>query len=147
MAWARENQALSGLAERPIRWLVDDALKFVHREVRRGARYDGFIIRPAEVRPGAERRGVEAGRIAAGAPRGVPHAVSDRPLLVVLTVYAIRASAVGLQLPARSCHYGTGRQMEVGRWAWPGGAQDRCYQARSTPDGANDESTNQRISE
>ena len=46
MAWARENQTLSGLADRPIRWLVDDALKFVRREVRREARYDGLIIDP-----------------------------------------------------------------------------------------------------
>ena len=46
MAWARENQALSGLADRPIRWLIDDALKFVRREVRRDARYDGLIIDP-----------------------------------------------------------------------------------------------------
>ena len=42
----RENQALSGLADRPIRWLVDDTLKFVRREVRREAHYDGLIIDP-----------------------------------------------------------------------------------------------------
>ena len=46
VTWARENQALSGLAEKPIRWIVDDALKFVQREVRRESRYDGIIIEP-----------------------------------------------------------------------------------------------------
>src|SRR5206468_581681 len=46
MAWARENQALSGMERLPIRWIVDDALKFVQREARRGVRYDGFILDP-----------------------------------------------------------------------------------------------------
>ena len=46
MAWARENQTLSGLAHRPIRWPIDDALKFVRREARREAHYDGLIIDP-----------------------------------------------------------------------------------------------------
>ncbi len=44
--WARENQALSQLEDRPIRWLVDDALSFVAREVRRGRIYDGVILDP-----------------------------------------------------------------------------------------------------
>ncbi len=44
--WARENQSLSGLDDRPIRWIVDDALKFVEREGRRGAHYDGIILDP-----------------------------------------------------------------------------------------------------
>ena len=46
VAWARRNAALSGLAERPIRWLVDDAAGFVAREARRGRRYDGIVLDP-----------------------------------------------------------------------------------------------------
>lgn len=44
--WARENAALNGMTGAPIRWLVDDALKFLGREVRRGNRYDGIILDP-----------------------------------------------------------------------------------------------------
>ncbi len=44
--WARENAALNGLSEAPIKWLVDDAVKFLMREVRRGNRYDGIILDP-----------------------------------------------------------------------------------------------------
>ncbi len=44
--WAKENAALSGLQERPIRYLVDDVKKFVEREVRRGRKYDGVIMDP-----------------------------------------------------------------------------------------------------
>lgn len=44
--WARENAALSGLSERPVRWIVDDCKKFVEREIRRGVRYDGVVMDP-----------------------------------------------------------------------------------------------------
>ena len=46
VAWARENAALSGLSDRPIRWIVDDCEKFVAREIKRGRRYDGIIMDP-----------------------------------------------------------------------------------------------------
>ncbi len=46
VGWARRNAELSGLAEAPIRWIVDDALTFTQREARRGRRYDGFVIDP-----------------------------------------------------------------------------------------------------
>ena len=44
--WAKENAAASGLADAPIRWLVDDCTKFVEREIRRGNHYDGIIMDP-----------------------------------------------------------------------------------------------------
>ena len=46
VTWAKENAVASGLADRPIRWLVDDCAKFVEREIRRGNRYDGIIMDP-----------------------------------------------------------------------------------------------------
>lgn len=44
--WARDNAAESGLADKPVRWIVDDCIKFVQRELRRGNRYDGIIMDP-----------------------------------------------------------------------------------------------------
>ncbi len=44
--WAKENAASSGLSDKPIRWLVDDCVKFVEREIRRGNHYDGIIMDP-----------------------------------------------------------------------------------------------------
>ena len=44
--WAKENAAASGLADAPVRWLVDDCLKFVKREIRRGNKYDAVIMDP-----------------------------------------------------------------------------------------------------
>jgi 23S rRNA (cytosine1962-C5)-methyltransferase len=46
IGWARENAALSGLSDRPIRWICEDARRYVQREVRRGSRYDGIILDP-----------------------------------------------------------------------------------------------------
>jgi 23S rRNA (cytosine1962-C5)-methyltransferase len=46
VAWARRNAELSGLARAPIRWIVDDAISFVRREIKRGRRYDGVILDP-----------------------------------------------------------------------------------------------------
>ncbi|TAK00271.1 MAG: hypothetical protein EPO36_09325 [Chloroflexota bacterium] len=59
VAWARRNAELSGLAERPIRWIVDDALAFVRREARRGRRYAGLILDPPSY--GHRGRGGRAG--------------------------------------------------------------------------------------
>lgn len=46
VSWAKENSLVSGLSNKPIRWLVDDCIKFVQREIRRGNKYDGIIMDP-----------------------------------------------------------------------------------------------------
>ena len=46
IGWARENAELAGLADRPIRWICEDARRYVQREVRRGSRYEGIILDP-----------------------------------------------------------------------------------------------------
>jgi 23S rRNA (cytosine1962-C5)-methyltransferase len=55
VAWARRNAELSGLAESPVRWLVDDALGFVRREARRGRRYEGILLDPPSYGHGGRR--------------------------------------------------------------------------------------------
>jgi 23S rRNA (cytosine1962-C5)-methyltransferase len=114
MAWARENQALSGLADRPIRWLIDDALKFVRREVRREARYDGLIIDPPKFGRGPKG---ELWKLEESLPElldACRSLFSAQPRFVVLTVYAIRASAVGLQYLLEPVVAGHGGAIEVG---------------------------------
>ncbi len=46
VAWARENAAVSGLKQKPVRWIIDDCARFVEREIRRGHRYDAIIMDP-----------------------------------------------------------------------------------------------------
>ena len=96
VAQARENAALSGLEDRPIRWLVDDAMKFASREVRRENRYGGIILDPPKFGRGPKN---ETWRI----EEGLAPLVSDcRKLLdeksrfLFLTVYAVRMSSLAL---------------------------------------------------
>lgn len=96
LTWARENQERSGLADKPIRWLLDDALKFVRREVRRGKQYDGIVIDPPKFGRGPKG---EVWKLEESLPELLAECgelLSDRPLFVVLSCYAIRASAMSL---------------------------------------------------
>jgi 23S rRNA (cytosine1962-C5)-methyltransferase len=101
VGWARENQTLSGLDDRPIRWILDDAVKFVRREVRREARYDGFIIDPPPFGRGPKG---EIWRLEESLPALLDDCrvlLSDRPLFFVLTAYAIRTSALSMYYTLR----------------------------------------------
>ena len=85
--WARENAQLSGLADKPIRWLVDDCEKFVQREIRRGRSYDAIVMDPPSYGrgPGGEVWKLEdciydLVRTCAGV-------LSDKPLFFLLNSY------------------------------------------------------------
>ena len=96
VAQARLNAELSGMTERPLRWIVDDAGKFTAREVRRGKRYDGIILDPPKFGRGPEG---EVWRL----EEHLPGLLADcRALLdgdskfLFLTVYAVRMSSLAL---------------------------------------------------
>ena len=96
VAQARENAALSGMADRPIRWLVDDAAKFVAREVRRERRYDGIILDPPKFGRGPEG---EVWRLEDHLPALIADCrqlLDERSRFLFLTVYAVRMSALAL---------------------------------------------------
>jgi 23S rRNA (cytosine1962-C5)-methyltransferase len=96
VAQARENAGLSGMADRPVRWLIDDAAKFTAREVRRERRYDGIILDPPKFGRGPTG---ETWRL----EENLPALMADcRRLLdadsrfLFLTVYAVRMSSLAL---------------------------------------------------
>jgi 23S rRNA (cytosine1962-C5)-methyltransferase len=89
----RENQTLSGLEDRPIRWIVDDALKFVRREARRGARYDAIVMDPPRFGRGPKGEVWEFFECFPSLCEACRQVLSDRPLFLLLTAYAKRASA------------------------------------------------------
>jgi 23S rRNA (cytosine1962-C5)-methyltransferase len=92
--WARENQSLSGLEDRPIRWIVDDALKFVLREGRRGARYDGLILDPPKFGRGPKGEVWEFYNLLPALLQACKDILSQQPGFICLTAYAIQASAL-----------------------------------------------------
>ncbi|MCX7754961.1 MAG: class I SAM-dependent methyltransferase [Anaerolineales bacterium] len=96
VGWARENQHLSGLDEKPIRWIVDDALKFVLREGRRGAKYDAILLDPPKFGRGPKGEVWEVYESLPHLLEACRAVLSERPLFLSLTMYAVRASAIHL---------------------------------------------------
>lgn len=93
---ARANQALSGLQDRPIRWLVDDAAKFAAREVRRGRRYDGIILDPPKWGRGPEGEVWALETSLAPLVADLARLLDAQSRYLILTAYAIRLSAHAL---------------------------------------------------
>ncbi|MEW6094194.1 MAG: class I SAM-dependent methyltransferase [Chloroflexota bacterium] len=114
VAWARENASLSGLAERPIRWIVDDALKFVQREARRGIEYDGIYLDPPKFGRGPKGEVWEVYKSLPELLRACREVLSEHPFFVVLTVYAVKLPAVHVYETLGEVMKGLGGQMECG---------------------------------
>lgn len=87
VAWAKENAAASGVADRPVRWIVDDCAKFVEREIRRGRRYDAIIMDPPSYGrgPGGEVWKLEESLW--GFVQLVSGVLSGDPLFVIINSY------------------------------------------------------------
>jgi 23S rRNA (cytosine1962-C5)-methyltransferase len=96
VAWARENAELSGLADRPIRWITEDARKYVQREARRGSKYEGIILDPPKYGRGP---GGEVWRLFEDLPElaGLcAELLSENARFLVLNAYAERISGAAL---------------------------------------------------
>lgn len=100
VAWARENAAASNLADRPCRWIVDDCVKFVQREIRRGSRYDAVIMDPPSYGrgPGGEVWKLEDNLFPF--VKLCAQVLSDKPLFVIINSYTtgLAPSVLGYML-------------------------------------------------
>ena len=96
ITWARENLELSGLSQRPVRWMVDDALKFVQREARRGSLYDGIILDPPKFGRGPRGEVWEFYKLLPTLLQACRDVLQPKPLFVQLTAYAVKASSITL---------------------------------------------------
>jgi 23S rRNA (cytosine1962-C5)-methyltransferase len=114
VTWARENQTLSGLNEKPIRWIVDDALKFVEREGRRGVKYDGILLEPPKFGRGPKGEIWEVYRSLPEILRNCRAILKERPLFVVLTVYAVKLPAIHALGVLTEMMQGFGGNLECG---------------------------------
>ena len=83
--WARENARLNGLAEHPIRWIVDDAHKFMKREIRRGRKYDAIILDPPTFGRGAGGEMYKIERDLKETLSLVRDLLSEKPLFVLFS--------------------------------------------------------------
>lgn len=117
LAMARENQALSGVGSAPIRWILDDCLKYLAREARRGVIYDGIILDPPKHGRGPKGEiwrldeGLSALLLACRAVLG------ERPLFVAATIYAVRTSFLALHQGLAEACSGLPGDIESGEMA------------------------------
>ena len=113
----KANAELSGMADRSIRWIVDDASKFIAREVRRGRRYDGILLDPPKFGRGPE------GEVWRLEENLAPLLGDCRKLLdgnsryLVLTVYAVRMSALAIGELVKQTLASLGGTVEMGEMA------------------------------
>jgi 23S rRNA (cytosine1962-C5)-methyltransferase len=114
ITWANENRDLNGMQDAPIRWIVDDAVKFTEREIKRGVKYDAIIMDPP---------------IYGHAPNGIPwdfnkdfprllenckKILGDKPLFVLVNAYAISSSSITLANTLQGAFGNLGGNIENG---------------------------------
>jgi 23S rRNA (cytosine1962-C5)-methyltransferase len=117
IGWAKENQAASGLATAPIRWILEDARKFVRREGRRGRTYNVILVDPPKFGRGPEGEVWELFEHLPALMRDCAALLDKSNAVLVLTAYAIRASALAIDQVAREALAGHGGAFASGELA------------------------------
>lgn len=117
VAWAKDNQAASGLAAAPIRWIVDDARKFAAREVRRGKTYHGLVLDPPKFGRGPEGEMWELFDHLPELMRDCVKLIDPAFGFMIFTAYAIRASALAMDGVMKDALAERGGAFETGELA------------------------------
>ena len=113
----KANAALSDMADRPIRWIVDDAGKFTAREVRRGRRYDGILLDPPKFGRGPNGEVWKLEEDLAPLLIDCRRLLDENSRFLVLTVYAVRMSAIAIGELLRQTLGDLGGTVETGEMA------------------------------
>lgn len=114
VGWARENQQAARLTEKPIRWIVEDAMKFAEREERRGSRYDIIMLDPPAFGRGPKGEVWQLFEHLPAMADLCRAILTPKPLAVVLTAYSIRASFFSIHALMRDTFAGMGGTVESG---------------------------------
>jgi 23S rRNA (cytosine1962-C5)-methyltransferase len=126
IGWARENAELSGLSDRPIRWICEDARRYVQREARRGSQYEGIILDPPKYGRGPAG---EVWRLFDDLPALLGLCVgllSDQASFLILNAYAERISGSSLATLLAEAMAGRGGRIDWGELALVEQAGDRA---------------------
>ncbi len=103
--YAFENRNLSSFQELPIKFITEDAVKFVNREIRRGNKYDGIILDPPKYGRGPNGEKWDLFNDLPSLLKSLPQILSNNPIFIILNSYAIRSSHISL-------HYGLSEVMK-----------------------------------
>jgi 23S rRNA (cytosine1962-C5)-methyltransferase len=96
ITWANENRELNGMQDAPIRWIVDDAVKFTEREIARNVKYDAIIMDPPVYGHGPTGKPWDFAKDFAKLLANCRKTLSDKPLFVLVNAYAISTSSITL---------------------------------------------------
>lgn len=96
IGWGRENQALSHLEDKPIRWILEDCVRFVQREIKRGASYDGIIMDPPKFGHGPKGERWQFEDMFGKLMQLTTQILSPDPIFFLVNAYAISASSIML---------------------------------------------------
>lgn len=125
VGYARENAALSGLEDRPVRWIVEDARRYVQREVKRGSKYEGIVLDPPKYGRGPTG---EVWRLFEDLPElaGLcAELLSDQASFLLLNAYAARVSGPALAHLVADAMPGRGGRIDWGELTLCGGRPER----------------------
>ena len=117
IAWAKENQAASKLDAAPIRWILDDAQKFVAREVRRGRTYHMLLVDPPKFGRGPDGEVWDLFTHLPALLKDCARLLAPAQASLILTIYAIRASSLAFDQLCREVLAGRGGTFSSGELA------------------------------
>jgi len=117
ITWARENQEASKLLNKPIRWIIDDAVKFTSREIKRGVKYDGIIMDPPIYGHGPTGEKWDFNKDFPRLLENCRQILTNGPLFILVNAYAISSSSLMLQNVIGDYTKGLGGSIEVGELA------------------------------
>ncbi len=123
--YGKDNAVLSGLGDRPVRWIMDDAMKFVAREIRRGSRYDAIVLDPPKFGRGPKNETWRLERDLPDLVAALPALMTNRALFVIATVYAVRLSYLALAQTLADVLKERGGLMQTGEMALPQAGSER----------------------
>ena len=112
--WARENQQLSKIPEDRIRWILDDAGKFVAREIRRGNKYDGIVMDPPVFGHGPDGNAWEFNRDFPELLNDCVKLLSNQPLFLIVNAYAVSMSSLSIKNAVEAAIKGLNGHVEFG---------------------------------
>lgn len=117
IGWARENQLASKLSDKPIRWIQDDCIKFVEREIKRGVKYDGIIMDPPAFGHGPDGKTWKFNYDFPHLLELCKQVLADKPLFIIVNAYAISSSALMLKNVMEDYLHDLNGKIEVGELA------------------------------
>jgi len=114
ITWANENRALNGMEAAPIRWIIDDAVKFTAREIKRGVKYDAIIMDPPVYGHGPTGEVWDFNKNFPKLLENCKQILTSKPLFILVNAYAISSSSITLANTLNDYFRGLGGGIENG---------------------------------